>query len=140
LTDRLLTSAGADAIVYRHQGQSQLIERADPVTPDRVVTADMRQQDLPTQILGAIDTLLAGPGRTLRIVGQGDLDESLVELLMPEAPLRREMLAYSRNIGLVSLVIAALTAFALYMLASRLFIDPVLRLGANMLAFRQAPE
>ena len=140
LTDRLLTSAGADAIVYRHQGQSQLIERADPVTPDRVVTADMRQQDLPTQILGAIDTLLAGPGRTLRIVGQGDLDESLVELLMPEAPLRREMLAYSRNIGLVSLVIAALTAFALYMLASRRFIDPVLRLGANMLAFRQAPE
>src|SRR5690606_10300636 len=103
-------------------------------------TADMRQQDLPTQILGAIDTLLAGPGRTLRIVGQGDLDESLVELLMPEAPLRREMLAYSRNIGLVSLVIAALTALALYMLASRLFIDPVLRLGANMLAFRQAPE
>src|SRR5690606_19397628 len=82
LTDRLLTSAGADAIVYRHQGQSQLIERADPVAPDRVVTADMRQQDLPTQILGAIDTLLAGPGRTLRIVGQGDLDESLVELLM----------------------------------------------------------
>ena len=140
LTDRLLTSAGADAIVYRREGQSQLIELADPVTPERVVTADMRQRDLATQILGAIDTLFAGPGRTLRIVGEGDLDESLVEILMPETPLRREMLAYSRNIGLVSLVIAALTAFALYMLASRLFIDPVLRLSANMLAFRQAPE
>src|SRR6478609_1547576 len=33
LTDRLLTSAGANAIVYRREGQSQLIELADPVTP-----------------------------------------------------------------------------------------------------------
>lgn len=140
LTDRLLTSAGADAIVYRREGQSQLIELADPVTPGRVVTADLRQGDLPTQIMGAIDTLIAGPGRTLRIVGEGDLDESLVELLMPEAPLRQDMLVYSRNILLVSLGIAAITAFVLYVLVSRMFIHPVLRLSANMLAFRQAPE
>ncbi|MBD8066859.1 HAMP domain-containing histidine kinase [Devosia sp. PTR5] len=140
LTDRLLTSAGADAIVYRREGQSQLIELAEPVTPERVTTADMRQRDLATQIAGAIDTLFAGRGRTLRIVGEGDLDESLIEILMPEAPLRQEMLEYSRNIGLVSLGIAAITAFALYMLASRLFIDPVLRLADNMLAFRKAPE
>jgi len=140
LTDRLLTSAGAHAIVYRREGQSQLIELAEPVTPVTVVTADMRQGDLPSLIVGALDTLLAAPGRTLRIVGAGDTDESLVELLMPEAPLRRDMLDYSRNIVLVSLGIAAVTAFALYMLVSRLFIDPVLRVTGNMLAFRKAPE
>ena len=140
LTDRLLDSAGAYAIVYRREGQSQLIELAEPVMPDVVVTADMRQRDLPSLIIGALDTLFAWPGRTLRIVGEGDLDESLVELLMPEAPLRRDMIDYSRNIVLVSLVIAAITAFALYMLVSRLFIDPVLRLASNMLAFRKAPE
>lgn len=140
LTDRLLNSAGAHAVVYRREGQSQLIELTEPVTPERVATADLRQGDLPSQIWGALDTLLAGPGRTLRIVGTGDLDESLVEILMPEAPLRRDMLYYSRNIVLVSLGIAAVTAFALYMLVSHLFIDPILRLTANMLAFRQAPE
>lgn len=140
LTDRLLTSAGANAIVYRRQGQSQLIELASPVRPDVVVTADMRQADLMTLIVGAIDTLFAGPDRTLRIVGQGDLDDSLVELLMPERPLRQDMLAYSRQIGIVSLAIAAITAVALYLLASYLFIYPVRRLTQNMLAFRQAPE
>ncbi len=140
LTDRLLASAGANAIVYRRAGQSQLIELAEPVMPDVVVTADMRQRDLATLIIGALDTLFAGPGRTLRIVGEGDLDESLVELLMPEDPLRRDMLDYSRNIVLVSLGIATITALALYMLVSRLFIDPVLRLANNMLAFRKAPE
>ena len=140
LTDRLLTSAGANAIVYRREGQSQLIELADPVTPDVVVTADMRQTDIMTLIMGAFDTLFAGPGRTLRIVGEGDLDQSLVELLMPERPLRGEMLDYSRQIGALSLAIAAATAVALYVLASFLFIHPVRRLTENMLAFRQAPE
>ena len=140
LTDRLLTSAGANAIVYRRQGQSQLIELANPVTPDLVVTADMRQADLMTLIAGAVDTLFAPPGRTLRIVGQGDLDDSMVELLMSERPLRQDMLAYSRQIGIVSLAIAAITAVALYLLASYLFIYPVRRLTQNMLAFRQAPE
>lgn len=140
LTDRLLASAGADAIVYRREGQSQLIELTEPVTPEVVATADMRQRDLASQIGGAIDTLLAGPGRTLRIVGEGDLDDGLVELLMPEAPLRRDMLDYSRNIMVVSLGIAATTAFVLYVLVSRVFIDPVQKLTRNVLAFRGAPE
>lgn len=140
LTDRLLTSAEADAIVYRREGQSQLIELTDPVTPQAVTTADMRQRDVGTQILGAIDTLLAGPGRTLRIVGEGDLNDSNVEILMPEQPLRRDMLDYSRNFMIVSLGIATITAFVLYVLVSRLFIDPVQRLTRNVLAFRQEPE
>ena len=140
LTDRLLTSAGANAIVYRRQGQSQLIELASPVRPDLVVTADMRQSDLPTLIVGALDTLFADPDRTLRIVGEGDFGDTLVELLMSERPLRQDMLAYSRQIGIVSLAIAAITAVALYLLASYLFIYPVRRLTQNMLAFRQEPE
>jgi signal transduction histidine kinase len=141
LTDRLLNSAGADAIVYRRQGQSQLIELADAVTPTVAVTADMRVRDPLTLIMGALDTLFAGSGgRTLRIVGEGDLDESLVELLMPERPLRQDMLEYSRNIFLISLIIAAITAVALYLVVSQLFIRPVRRLTENMLAYRQAPE
>ncbi|HEV7346541.1 MAG TPA: HAMP domain-containing sensor histidine kinase [Devosia sp.] len=140
LTDRLLTSAGANAIVYRRQGQSQLIELANPVRPDLVVTADMRQADLMTLVVGALDTLFAHPDRTLRIVGEGDFGDSLVELLMSERPLRQDMLAYSRQIGIVSLAIAAITAAALYLLASYLFISPVRRLTQNILAFRQAPE
>ncbi|MHA6297125.1 sensor histidine kinase [Devosia sp. CAU 1758] len=140
LTDRLLNAAGADAIVYRREGQSQMIELTDPVMPDVVVTADLRLRDLPSQVWGALDTLFAGPGRTVRVVGAGDMDESLVELLMPEAPLRRDMIDYSRSIALVSLGIAAVTAFVLYVLVSRLFIDPVLRMTDNMLAFRKAPE
>ena len=59
---------------------------------------------------------------------------------MPETPLRRDMIDYSRSFALVSFGIAAVTAFVLYVLVSRLFIDPVLRVTGNMLAFRKAPE
>src|SRR5690606_17214548 len=74
----LLTSAGANATVQRRAGQSQLIELAEPVSPDIVVSADMRQRDIGSLMAGAIDTLFAGPGRTLRIIGEGDSDESLI--------------------------------------------------------------
>jgi signal transduction histidine kinase len=140
LTDRLLRAAGADAIVYRREGQSQLIELADAPTPSEAVTADMRLRDPATLILGALDTLIYGGERTLRIVGQGDLEDSFVEILMPERPLRLEMLAYSRNIAILSLIIATITAVVLYIFVSVLFIRPVGRLSQNMLDYRQEPE
>ncbi|GHA23803.1 histidine kinase [Devosia pacifica] len=140
LTDRLLRSAGADAIVYRREGQSQLIELADAPTPREAVTADMRMRDPITLIGGALDTLFSGGDRTLRIVGEGELQESLVEVLMPERALYLELVTYSRNILLLSLLIAAITALVLYVFINVLVIQPARRLTENMLAFRQEPE
>ncbi|MCS6762427.1 MAG: hypothetical protein MO846_11090 [Candidatus Devosia symbiotica] len=73
----------------------------------------MRQRDLPTLIMGALDILLAGPGRTLRIVGPGDLDQTMVALLTPEQPLRQEMLDYSGQVVVISLTLAILATLAL---------------------------
>src|SRR5262245_32830176 len=67
LTDRLLTSAGATAIVYRREGQSQLIELQDAVMPRAAVTVDMRETNPMTLIGGALETLFVGGDRTLRI-------------------------------------------------------------------------
>ena len=137
LTDRLLTSAEAQAIVYRREGQSQLIERADAKTPTNVVTADMRQHMMPALILGAGDTVFGGGNRTLRIIGPGDMSESLVELLMPERPLRQAVFAYSRDFFIVSFIIASITGVILYGFVSVLFIRPIQRLTDNMIFFRQ---
>lgn len=141
LTDRLLNSAGAQAIVYRRQGQSQLIELEAAVMPRQAVTADMRRRDPLSQIAGVLDTLLAGGDRMLRIVGEEEGQEaSLVEVLMPEAPLRRDLLAYSWNIFALSLIVAMMTAAVLYIFVSRILIAPIRRLTANIVSFRQAPE
>src|SRR5690606_17902719 len=105
LTDRLLNSAGAIAIVYRREGQSQLIELEASPMPREAVTVDMRAGDQMTLIAGAVDTLAFGGSRVLRIVGSGDAtEETLVEVLVSETPLRQELLLYSRNIFLLSLI------------------------------------
>ncbi len=141
LADRLLISAGVQAIVYRRDGQSQMIEIEGRPEPGVVVTADTRDGDPGRQILGALDTLVLGGDRTLRIVGETEgLDYSVVEVLMPEAPLRADMFAYSRTNFLVALFIAVITAAVLYLFVSRIFIAPIRRLTESMVAYRQAPE
>ncbi|MBI4922662.1 MAG: HAMP domain-containing histidine kinase [Devosia nanyangense] len=142
LTDRLLNSAGAIAIVYRRGGQSQLIELEEKPMPREAVTVDMRQNDYPTLIMGALDTLAHGDDRTLRIVGNGDGGDEVaeVEVLMSETPLRDDLIGYSWTIGLISLLVAVLTAGVLYLLVSRLLIAPIRRLTENMVAYRMAPE
>lgn len=142
LTDRLLRSAGAVAIVYRREGQSQLIELDGTPMPREAVTVDMRTADGAASVLGAFDTLLmGGEGRVLRIVGEepGQQD-STVEVLIPEAPLRAELLAFSRNLLVISLILAAITSAVLYVLVSRILIAPIRRLTGNMMGFRAAPE
>lgn len=141
LTDRLLQSAGAQAIVYRREGQSQLIEVEGRPDPGVVVTADLRDRNPGRLIIGALDTIIYGGNRTLRILGETEgADSSVVEVLMRELPLREELFAYSRSIFAVSLVIAAITALVIYVFVSRTFIVPIRRITANMVAFRQAPE
>jgi hypothetical protein len=136
LTDNLLNSAGAIALVYRRNGQSQLIELDEKQMPREAITADMRKTDYPTLIMGALDTLTHGGERTLRIVGSSDGGDptSEVEVLMSEAPLHDALVAYSWNIVFISLIIAVLTAGVLYVLVSRLLIDPIRRLTGNRVA------
>ncbi len=141
LTDRLLNSAGALAIVYRREGQSQLIELADTDMPREAVTVDMRVRDPATLILGALDTLLFGGTRTLRILGEEiGQQERIIEVLMPEAPLKAELLVYSRNLFVLSLILAVITSAVLYVFVSRILIGPIRRLTGNMVGFRRAPE
>jgi signal transduction histidine kinase len=141
LTDRLLRSAGAVAIVYRREGQSQLIELDGSPMPREAVTVDMRDPDPMASVAGVLDTLMLGGDRTLRIVGEepGQQD-STVEVLMPEALLRAELFAFSRNLAVISLILAAITSVVLYVLVSRILIAPIRRLTENMMKFREAPE
>jgi signal transduction histidine kinase len=142
LTDNLLRSAGAIAIVYRRNGQSQLIELDEKPMPREAITVDMRQSDYMTLVMGAVDTLAHGGDRTLRILGNSDGADAdaQVEVLIEEKPLHDDLISYSWNIVLISLLVAVLTAVVLYLLVSRLLIAPIQRLTANMVSYRMAPE
>lgn len=141
LTDKLLESAGVEAIVYRRAAQSQLIERTGVPMPKAAVTADMRDRSPMGMIGGALDTLFIGSNRTMRVIGTPPSPNvTEMEVLVSEAPLREAMLIYSRNIFILSLIIAAMTSGVIFIFVNRSVIGPLQRLIANMTSFRQAPE
>lgn len=141
ITDPLLQSAGALAIVYRRAGQSDLIALEGATMPSEAHLADMRDRNPLRLIVDAVDTLLAGGRRTLRIVGTPPgAGDAVVEVLMPESPLRADMFTYAGNMLALSLIIAGVTALVIYILAERLLIGPIRRLTSAVLAFRRNPE
>lgn len=141
LTDRLLSTAGSVAIVYRRAGQSQLLERTDLPMPTAAVTADMEKRDPFSLIAGTLDTLFLGSDRIVRILGPvPGMTDAQIEVLTSEAPLRSELLVYSRNIFVLSLIVALMTAVVIFVLVNRSVIRPIQRLVENMMAYRRAPE
>ncbi|MCF4097511.1 sensor histidine kinase [Maritalea mediterranea] len=138
---KLLSSAEAEALVVRTEGQSQLIERPDVPMPVAAYAADTRERAPLDLIAGALEILFFGSNRTMRVIGVPmDSQDVVVEVLINEALLRQELLIYSRNIFWLSLLVASFTSFAIFLFLNGLLVRPISRLTSNMVAFRQNPD
>lgn len=141
MISRLLSSAEAEALVVRTNGQSQLIERPDMPMPVAAYAADTRERAPLDLIAGALEIMFFGSNRTMRVIGVPmDSQDVVVEVLVNEALLREELITYSRNIFWLSLLVASFTSFAIFLFLNGLLIRPISRLTNNMIAFRQDPD
>jgi signal transduction histidine kinase len=139
LTEQLLTSVGAVAVAMKRGDARRLLAAYD--MPIEVAShVDMRQVSVFNSIGDAFDTLIAGQDRQLRLVGEAPNGGDFLEIILPETPLREAMLRYSQNILLVSLLISAVSAALVYSSLLLLFVRPLRRLTARMVAFRDDPE
>lgn len=134
---RVLAQAGLEAVVVR-DGPRTLILGAMP-SVDRVV--DLANETIPRHVQSAFATLLAPAPRTLRVFGPSPADPTVtVDLVLDDAAMRREMIAYSGRIVALSLFLSALVAGSLFLLLQRHIVTPVRRLTACVTAFREDPE
>ena len=76
----------------------------------------------------------------MRVVGPAPMGGDFLEIVLDEAPLRKAMLNYSVDILLLSLLISAITATLVFLALHYLFVRPMRRITANMMAFRADPE
>ena len=76
----------------------------------------------------------------MRVVGPAPMGGDYVEIIMDEPPLRKAMLRYSVDLLLISLLISGITAVLVYLTLHYLFVRPMRRVTANMMAFRADPE
>lgn len=77
--------------------------------------------------------------RTLRITGEVP-GGSTIEVVLPEAPLHRAMVQHGLNILGLSVIISMITAALVYFTLTRLLVQPMMRISANMLQFSRHPE
>ena len=137
--DDVLVALGAMALAVRDAGSSQLlIATAMPQQIDLHI--DLGETAPLTQMREALYTLFFGSDRVLRIfapMGTGDRE---FELVMSEADLRQAMVAYARNIALLSLVLSMLTALLLYYVIDKMMVRPIRAMTRSMLSFAQVPD
>ena len=145
LRDELLRTAQVRAVALKRDAQRQLILAAEPMPPvdatyDLSVAGVAASQRL-AQVWDAMEVLFSKGDRTLRVIGQPREGAGvLIEVVLPEAPLRAAMLKFGLNILLLSIIISMITAALVYFSLNALLVRPMLRLAANMQRFSQRPE
>ena len=135
----ILMALGVKAIIIRAEGRSEIAimnnmpDEIDEKTNLDTVTALQ-------SIMDAYQTFAHGGTRTIMFTGSVGTKDRSVDVVVDEAPLLHDMLVYSRNVAVLSLLISIFTAGLVFLALGRLVLNPVRRMADAMSAFAGAPE
>jgi len=140
LRRELLVNAEVLGVSMKRGDRRMLIlSPAMPKSPD--ASYDLRSEGVLTMVWNAFGTLTAKPGRIIRVFGESHIGEmEVVDIIIPEKPLRVAMYNYSGRILGLSIFISLMTAALVFMGLYFLFVRRMQALTQNMTAFRAAPE
>ncbi|MBB3965686.1 ATP-binding protein [Rhizobium metallidurans] len=139
LQRQTLEATGTKAIVLRKDGTSRLLATWDmPASVD--AQYDLTSVPPVTAIRDALDTLVFGGDRMIRVYGPVRDTNIGVEVLMRDKYLRNAMLLYARNVFMLSIMIALFTATLVFFAINRILIRPIRRLTGSMQQFSADPE
>ncbi|MBX9821418.1 MAG: HAMP domain-containing histidine kinase [Afipia birgiae] len=139
LARQILASIGARAVAIKSGQQRRLLAAADmPKKIDHDV--DMREIGVGSAIFDAFRVMLDSGDEVMRILGPAPGSGQFIEVVADEKPLRDAMFRFSRNVLLLSLVMTSITAGLIYYALHHLFVRPMRRVTANLVAFHENPE
>jgi len=124
--------------------QSQGVRRLEVAAshmPSTTDLADLRHPDFATWISQPFLTLFSGDDRFVRVVARPQFrDGDFIEVVIPNAPLRKDLTAYLLRVGWVALFIAVVAGGGLFMLLDAFLVRPMRRITLAMERFRADPE
>ena len=139
LARQILGSIGARAVAMKMGQQRRLLASTGlPQAIDHDV--DMRSLTVWSAIVDSFEIMLESGNQAIRVIGPTPGGGQFIEVVIDEAPLRLAMYRFSRNVLLVALVIAIMTAALVYLALHFLFVRPMRRLTANLVDFHENPE
>lgn len=139
LARQILTSINARAVAIKLGQQRRLLASADlPASVDH--DFDMRDMTAWSSIVNSLKTMTERGNHVIRIIGPSPGRAQFIEVVTDEKPLRQAMYRFSRNLLVVSLLLAGLTAALVYFALHYLFVRPMRRLTASLVGFHENPE
>jgi signal transduction histidine kinase len=139
LQRQILTSIGARAVAIKMGQQRRLLASAD-LPPQIEHDIDTRNISVWAAIHDAFEVMLERDNHAIRVVGKAPGAAQFIEVIIDEQPLRQAMYRFSRNVLVVSLLIAGIVSALVYLALHYLFVRPMRRLTANLVAFHEDPE
>ena len=144
VTDRLnqeiLASAGVVSVAIQTGGLRRLV-LAPPRLPRTPYLIDLRRQDPVSSLSASLGTLFGGGDRMLRVIDRPRYRSAeFVEILAPDAPLQRLLLAYLGELLIGALLTSAMAGALVYLFLNLLLVRPIQRITRSMERFRANPE
>jgi signal transduction histidine kinase len=137
--DDTLLATGTKVIALRKDGTSRLLA-ATEVPPEIDAQYDLANTSLIGSMRDALGTLVLGGDRVMRVFGPVGESDMIIELVMTDNALRKDMLIYSKMMFLISLLISLITAVLIFVAINRMMIQPIRRLTLGMQMFSEQPE
>jgi signal transduction histidine kinase len=139
LARQILHSIDARAVAIK-MGQQRRLLASTGLPPAIEHDVDMRSLTVWSSIVDSFEMMFETGNQAIRVIGPAPGGGQFIEVVIDEAPLRQAMYVFSRNLLLVSLAIAILTAALVYLALHFLFVRPMRRLTASLVDFHENPE
>ena len=102
---------------------------------------DLRQEDLLSQMSGALDTLFGGGDRLVQVKARPHyLSGELVEIVVPDNPLQSILVDNARELLLGAILTSVMAGALVYLFLTFFLIRPIQRITRSMERFRADPE
>lgn len=140
LRKELLANAGVRLVALKRNNTRRLyLAEVMPPMPD--VQVDLRTIWWPQLLWHSFDCMLAGGPRILRVqsfprLGAGDI----IDILVDEAPIRRELISFTERVFALSLLIALFTSGLVFASLYFLFVRPMKKVTQSMVRFQERPD
>src|ERR1700736_1815024 len=139
LARQILHSIDARAVAIK-VGQQRRLLASTGLPPAIEHDIDMRSLTVWSSIVDSFEMMFETGNQAIRVIGPPPGGGQFIEVVIDEAPLRQALYVFSRNLLLVSLAIAILTAALVYLALHFLFVRPMRRLTASLVGFHENPE
>jgi signal transduction histidine kinase len=140
LSNQLLNGAGVVSVAVQSEGVRRLLLAA-PRMARTPYLVDLRGGYSASRLIAPVQTLLGGRGRMVRVVARPQFrDGDFVEIVVPDAPLKTELLGYLLRLSAIDAFISVVAGGLVYLSLNALLVRPMQRITLAMERFRADPE